>query len=127
MNIDFGQTITLETAKKERDDQIRVLISGRRYEKEIKGITFNGTKFSTDRQSQSMLTGAAVSAMLDPSYSVKWKTSAGFVQLSSSEVIAAAQAVRAHVQACFDREAELTTALEDGTYLSSMLDEGWPE
>lgn len=36
-----------------------------------------------------------------------------------------AQAIRSHVQACFDREADLLDALDAGTYDTEMLDTGW--
>ncbi|KAF1061061.1 MAG: hypothetical protein GAK45_02335 [Pseudomonas citronellolis] len=37
-----------------------------------------------------------------------------------------ADAARDYVQACFDREAALLTALADGSLTTAMLDEGWP-
>jgi hypothetical protein len=39
-------------------------------------------------------------------------------------VIAIAQAVRAHVQACFDREADLRDAIDAGE--APDIDTGWP-
>lgn len=41
-------------------------------------------------------------------------------------MLAAAWAVRAHVQAYFDREAELLAALSEGVIEVEMLEEGWP-
>jgi len=34
--------------------------------------------------------------------------------------------VRAFVQACFNREAELLGAVADGSITAEMLEEGWP-
>lgn len=124
--IDFGQIISKETVIKERNDEIKSLIASRRYDEETKGITVNGMPINTERVSQSMITGAALSAMLDSNYTCKWKTSVGFIELNATEVLAVSQAMRAHVQACFDREGELSAAVDDGTYLSTMLNEGWP-
>ena len=80
----------------------------------------------TGRDSQAPITGAAVSAMLDPGYSVRWKTAAGFVVLDAQQIIGVATAARAHVQAAFNREAELLEALEAGTFTPEMLEQGWP-
>lgn len=103
-----------------------IAIAARRYEAETSGTTVEGMPVNTERDSQALLTGAALQAMLDPSYTVRWKTAGGFVDLDAQQIIGLASAVRAHVQACFDQEAELVAAVEDGSYTESMLDEGWP-
>lgn len=102
-------------------------IAGSRYAAEVAGTSFSGMNVDTGRDSQGLITGAALAAMLDPSYRVRWKTDAGFVELDAQQIIAVASAVRAHVQGCFDREADLLEALEAGTFTEAMLDEGWPE
>lgn len=102
------------------------LIAARRYEAETAGTIVSGMPLDTGRDSQALITGAAVSAMLDPGYSVRWKTAGGFVELSAEQIIGVASAVRAHVQACFDREADLLAELDAGTLTADMLQEGWP-
>ncbi|MCY1300051.1 hypothetical protein D9M70_496090 [compost metagenome] len=102
------------------------LIAARRYQAETAGVTVNGMRVDTDDRSKLLINGAAVEAMLDPAYVLRWKTPSGFVDLTAQYVIGVARAVRAHVQACFDREAELLAALDAGTFTDSMLDEGWP-
>lgn len=101
-------------------------IATRRWQAETGGTTVAGMPLDTGRDSQALIAGAAVSAMLDPEYSVRWKTTGGFVELSAEQIIGVARAVRAHVQACFDREAELLEALEAGTFTAEMLETGWP-
>ena len=102
------------------------LIAARRYTAETAGTTVEGMPLDTGRDSQSLITGAAVAAMLDPAYSVRWKTAAGFVELSAQQIIGVASAVRAFVQASFDREAVLLGAVADGSITAEMLEEGWP-
>lgn len=102
------------------------LIAARRYIAETGGTTVQGMPLDTQRDSQSMLTGAALAASLDPQYSVQWKTGGGFVTLTSAQILGLASAVRAHVQACFDREAALLDAVADGSISAEMLEEGWP-
>jgi len=101
-------------------------IAARRYEAEVGGITLDGLQINTDDRSKVLINGAALEATIDPEYVMQWKSGDGFVQLTGAQVIGIARAVRAHVQACFDREAELVEALNAGTYSDDMLEQGWP-
>jgi hypothetical protein len=102
------------------------LIAARRYTAEMAGTTVQGMAIATDDRSQGLITGAALAAMLDTSYSIRWKTAEGFVELTGAQIIGVASAVRAFVQACFDREADLLAAVAGGSITQGMLDEGWP-
>lgn len=102
------------------------LIADRRYQAETAGITVNGMHLPTDRDSQALVTGAALAAVIDSNYRCQWKTAEGFIELDAQQIIAIASAMRAHVQACFDREAKLLAMLEAGTYTDVLLDQGWP-
>lgn len=103
------------------------VIAGHRYAAETAGITITGMGVDTGRDSQALITGAALAAILDAGYTVRWKTQSGFVELDADQIIAVASAVRAHVQACFDREAELLAALDADEFTPAMLEEGWPD
>lgn len=116
---------TGEVSARESEESILARISARRFDEEVGGMTVNGMWVDTSRDSQSLITGAALAATLDSNYSVKWKTGKTFVTLTAEEIIALASAVRAHVQKCFDREAELFEAVEEGKFEESMLEEGW--
>ncbi len=102
------------------------LIASTRYNHEVAGIVVEGVQIDTDRASQSLITGAALSAILDDKYVCTWKASTGAVQLNAAQLISVATAVRTHVQACFDRECELLAAVADNTYVDAMLADGWP-
>lgn len=104
----------------------KALIAARRYQAETAGITVNGMPLDTGRDSQALVTGAALAAVIDQNYTCQWKTADGFVDLAAQQIIALASAMRAHVQACFDREAALLDALAAGTYTDEQLDQGWP-
>jgi hypothetical protein len=101
-------------------------IADRRYQAETSGTTIEGMPIDTGRDSQGLITGAAVQAIIDPSYSLHWKTTAGFVDLTAQQVLGVASAVRAFVQACFNRESDLLDAVAAGTITADMLEEGWP-
>tara|TARA_Y100000296_G_scaffold78839_2_gene102078 strand:- start:615 stop:1202 length:588 start_codon:yes stop_codon:yes gene_type:complete len=118
-----------ELAEREQQqrEQLAQQIADRRWQAETGGITLNGMHIDTGRDSQALITGATVQAMLDPAYSLRWKTSTGFVDLTAEQIIAVATAARGHVQNCFNREAELLNEVENGTFEYSMLEIGWPE
>ena len=103
------------------------LIAARRFQAETGGVTVQGIPVNTERDSQALLTGAAFAASLDPAYQIKWKAATGFVDLTAQQIIGVASAVRAFVQACFNREAELLGAVADGSITAEMLEEGWPQ
>lgn len=106
--------------------ELQSRIATRRYQAETAGITVNGMPLDTGRDSQSLVTGAALAAVIDPNYTCQWKTAGGFVDMSAQQIIVLASAMRAHVQACFDREADLLDALAAGTYTDEQLNQGWP-
>ena len=93
----------LEEAKEKKRNEI----ASARYEAECAGTEVNGMTIKTDRESQALITGAALQAIVDYDYECRWKTSDGFVHLSAEQIKYIAQLVRSHVQSCFDREAEL--------------------
>lgn len=100
-------------------------IKARRDQAITAGITVAGVPIHTDETSQTRIMGAAVAAMLDPDYSVQWKAADGtFVTLAAAQVIGIASAVRAHVQACFDREAVLRAAVISKEPFD--IEAGWP-
>ena len=99
--------IPFSTAKENKYTEI----AAARYNEEIAGI--NGIR--TDRESQGLITGAALKAIQDSTYTCKWKGIDGFVELTAPQIIAIADAVRQHVQGCFDHEAELLPLIEAAT------------
>lgn len=101
-------------------------IAARRWLAETSGTTVAGVQVNTERDSQALLTGAAFAATLDPAYHIKWKAATGFVDLTGEQVMGIASQVRAFVQSCFNREAELLGAVAAGSITAEMLEEGWP-
>jgi len=106
----------------------KALIADRRWIRMCRGITVNGVDIDTDDASQIRINGAALSAMIDPEYTVDWKSADGtWVSLNAAQIIEMAKSIRNYVQACYDRERELEELVEAGTFELAMLDEGWPE
>ncbi len=100
-------------------------IAQARYNAEIAGVTINGVSIKTDRESQGLITGAALKALQDNTYTCKWKGIDGFVELTAPQIIAVADAVRAHVQSCFDHEAELLPLVETATTEAELEAISW--
>ena len=125
--IDWTQVVTVEDKATKALASLMQQVAAVRYENEIKGIIVQGIPVDTGRDSQGLIAGACLAAVLDPEYSVNWKCPGGtFIQLTAQQIIGVATAVRAHVQACFDREHQLLTAIEANEYTAEMLATGWP-
>lgn len=91
----------------------RAEVTALRYTLETGGTVVDGVPVDTSRESQSLITGAALAASLDPAYTVRWKCADGvFREFDAPTVTALATAVRSHVQACFNAEAAHHTALD---------------
>lgn len=100
-------------------------IAARRYRAEVAGTTCNGWPIHTDRESQAKIT-AAYALARDGHWppGSGWKFVDGWRVLAADQIIAAALAVTAHVQACFAVEAQKVAALQAGQPVD--LDAGWP-
>lgn len=107
-------------------EQTALIIANTRYEHEISGIVVRGMSITTDDRSKALIASAALQAMRSPKHVLHWKTADGFVEISGTQLLEVADAVNEHVQACFGRERELLTALANGQFTETMLDEGWP-
>ena len=91
----------------------RAEIAAARYAAETGGCTVDGVTIATDRGSQALLTAAVVTARLDPEFKTRWKCADGrFVMLDAMQLRAIGDAVTAHVEACFAREAELIELID---------------
>lgn len=119
-----GTTKTAEDLSSEATAAERARVKARRDVALISGTTVAGMSIATDDVSQQRIVGAALGVTLDPESTIQWKTGGGFVTLNAAQVIAIAQAVRAHVQGCFDREAEILDAIENDEDYD--LEAGWP-
>lgn len=101
-------------------------IAEHRYRAETAGMVLGGIPVDTDDRSKLLISGAAQRTAREPGYTLRWKTYEGFIDLSAEQVQAMADAVSDHVQACFNREAELQAAVADGSITAEMLEQGWP-
>ncbi|MHB2139876.1 DUF4376 domain-containing protein [Pseudomonas monsensis] len=108
-------------------EQQAEVVAAERFRREGTGVIVEGLAIETTRDSQALIASTGLSAVLDPEYRCNFKTVSGFVEIGSVQIIAIAKAVRAHVQACFDRELALLRAIEAGEYRDEMLYEGWPD
>jgi hypothetical protein len=100
-------------------------IAAARYAEETGGVQVNGVTIKTDRESQSLITGAALQATQDSTYTCNWKTEQGFVSLTADQIIAVATAIRQHVQASFDKEAEKMTLIEAAESIEAVQAITW--
>lgn len=88
----------------------------KRWERETGGISVAGVPVHTDDRSKVMVIGARIKAAADPSFTTEWKVSGGtFVTLDAATLISIADAVLAHVDACFAVEAGVLAEITAGT------------
>ncbi|SDI53869.1 DUF4376 domain-containing protein [Pseudomonas panipatensis] len=108
-------------------EEMKAKIAERRWQQVQAGTNADGVHLDTSDTSQVKITGAALEATLDSTYSCDWKAADGsWVTLSATQILAIARAMRAYIQACYDREKALAEEVDAGTFTEAMLDEGWP-
>lgn len=103
------------------------VVAAERFKREAVGVVVGELMIETTRDSQALIASTGLSAVLDPEYRCNFKTVTGFVEIGAEQIIEIAKAVRAHVQACFDREKVLLDLVAAGIYSEEMLAEGWPD
>jgi hypothetical protein len=95
----------------------------KRWQVETGGITLMGMPVPTDRQTAAILHAARTMAKENEAYSLRFKMAGGFVPLDAATIIAVADAVHDHVQACFNCEADLAAAIaEDEVTTTAQID-----
>ena len=100
----------------------------RRWQIETGGITVGGMSVDTDRASQAMITGAFAYVQANPGMTIAFKAGGTFASLGAAEVEAIANAVAAHVQACFAAEATVAAGIAAGTItdIAAIDASAWP-
>jgi len=99
------------------DEIKRQTIAHKRWEVVESGITHNGIRYKTDKDTRDFIGVMYFSAVLDPGYvEQSFKSLDGFVSLSASDIISLGNALKAHVKEAFAREDELSQ-IEGATYL----------
>ncbi|KAA0579008.1 DUF4376 domain-containing protein [Azospirillum sp. B21] len=103
-----------------------------RWQKETGGIVIGGVPVATDDRSKTLILGKRAQAQSNPAASFRWKAASGeWVDLTGAQIIAIADAVADHVQACFDREGELHDLIDAAgpdaaDVLAVDISAGWP-
>jgi hypothetical protein len=90
-----------------------------RYRRQVGGVTVGGVFVPTDADTRDILTAAVVLATQYPTYTISsWKTEAGYSTLDAPAIVAFADAVRAHVQACFVKNQYVDALIDAGAITS---------
>jgi hypothetical protein len=102
-------------------DTKRADIADWRYAQEVKGITVNGAKILTDRETQATISSALITLREGILGVIEWKSASGdFVNISINEITVIAGAVARHVQACFSAEARLVAEVNAATTVEQV-------
>ena len=105
-------------------------LSAWRRKAQTAGVVWDGHEAGTDRDSRAAVM-QAISAidMGVMSSPITWKFENDFAELTRDQLVSLAEAMAAHVQACFDLQAQLTADIESGAITTTQqIDEAdWPE
>lgn len=114
----------------------KAALAAYRYDKEVGGLTLpNGMKVATDDRSKTLIAGARLDTMSDPTTLTNFKADSGWIQIDAGTVAMISTAVAAHVRTCFDIEKAHSDALdaiaEDPTKTVVDIEDydittGWP-
>lgn len=116
---------------------LKVSTADIRFAVEIGGISMpDGTKIKTDRESQAIIGGILIRMEKNPELTLDFKTASGWSTMDKALAEAVADAVAAHVQACFSREKAIDVALDAAADSGDFKDvlaayesekwQGWP-
>ncbi|MHB1183408.1 MAG: DUF4376 domain-containing protein [Desulfobulbia bacterium] len=104
-------TITLTLA--ETVTAKKAALAAYRYDKEVGGLTLpNGMKVTTDDRSKTLIAGARLDTMSNPTLLTNFKADSGWIQIDADTVALISTAVAAHVRTCFDIEKAHSDALD---------------
>lgn len=111
--------------------QAKTLVTSLRYEKEVSGITVDGTPIDTDRDSQAKLTGAKVYIDANPGLTINWKCADGaWRNFDKTAISAVSNAVAHYVQSLYSAEAAHHSSIDACATLSDIsahdINAGWP-
>jgi len=113
-------------------DDLKRVVTEKRYEIEVGGTKVNNIIYATDRESQTKYIAVAIELQQanTQTWSILWKTLDGtFVQLNAIEMSTVIDSVRNHIQNCYNKEAEYHSTIS--TSSKSVLEStdfnlGWP-
>lgn len=96
-------------------------IAAWRYGQEVGGISLGGARIRTDRESQATITSAFISLSQGLSAGIDFKAEGGqWITLGLEQITPIAQAVVAHVQACFTTERDLSDLVNACTTVAEV-------
>jgi len=130
VSVKFDET-TITVIRAPTKAQLLDRAAAKRWEIETGGITLNNAPIPTDERTRGVLTAAYVKAQADANYVITdWKVGPGtYTTLDAATIIAMANAVEAHVQACFTANKIVDAKINNDTYTTMAQIDGaveWP-
>ncbi|MGN7829741.1 DUF4376 domain-containing protein [Agrobacterium radiobacter] len=110
-----GEKFKAPVAHTATQEELRTYSATKRFAAETGGIVVNRVQIDTSRDSQNMIANAHSYIVNSGAASSRFKSRSGWIVLSADEVKNIALAVGAHVQSCFDREAEVDQLIAAST------------
>lgn len=105
-------------------------VKQKREEVETRGVDYSGHAFASDRQSRQSLVETLSYAQDQPSFSTTWKTSGGFMEVTTEDLRAIRDKITELRQAAFERESALATEIRGAATTQELkavdITSGWP-
>lgn len=97
-------------------DSLLSALADVRWQAEVGGVEFQGSRIPTDDRSKMLINGAFNQALMqdDPAITRTFKIGGQFVTLTNAEILNMATAIADHVQKCFDAEAIVAEQIATG-------------
>lgn len=122
-------TYTLkEKTVQEKQADMKDELAAKRWKYETNGMLFesatsgNTYEIHTDRDSQSKIVGAQLSAKEGNFTEKKWKTKEGYKILTADEIIEMAGVLEQHVQGCYDNESRIMDLIDGCSTIEELRD-----
>lgn len=96
-----------------------------RYKAEISGVEVDGVIYQSDRKSVATLYNELVFSQNNSDYSASWKTSSGFVTMDIQKIIKVTNAMKKHIQNCFDKEKDLVDLVNSLSSVDDINEVSW--
>lgn len=91
----------------------KIALAAYRYDKEVGGLLLpNGMRVATDDRSKTLIAGARLDTIDDPTVLTEFKAETGWLQIDAATVTMISTAVAAHVRGCFSAERAHSEAID---------------
>ena len=130
VNNSFTAQVVVRDLETERQNKLTEL-GNMLNEREFAGVWYNNNRYATDRDSQIKYLGILMSATMDPTYTINFKTlDSSYVNLAAQDILNLTTAVKSYITECYNNDDDLTKQIKTANDLTTIdaidVTKGWP-